>query len=168
MNYEIRKGSFSTDFTWELKDEWNELRMRELALSSTKMDAQYGHGFIYNVKPDMKVTSVNDGTHLNLKTRLEFEYRHYTGSREGTVEVHKRTVSGILEKSNNFNEIYDREIKAGFEFVKSILPEAIQRVGCYCCYGDGPDLTCNLSKDDNGNFVMTYVVNFDFDASEYR
>lgn len=52
---------------------------------------------------------------------------------------------------------------------------AIQRIGCYCCYGDGPNLSTTVEEivDSSGyeelnSAVIKCYIDFDFDADEYR
>lgn len=52
---------------------------------------------------------------------------------------------------------------------------AIRRIGCYCCYGDGPNLELRHEeiKDESGfeelnSAVIQCYIDFNFEASDYR
>lgn len=170
MNFKIVDGSYKTDFTWELKPEWPPERMRRLALDSTRLDVERSVGLILSPKVDMQVKEVvleNGKPALNLVTEIKYKHREYTGSREGTVVVHERVISSKVMQMPTAGEALNREAELGHRFVASFLPEAVRRVGCYCCYGDGPDLECEYQHQKDGSLKMVWTVNFDFRVEDY-
>jgi hypothetical protein len=102
---------------------------------------------------------------VKLKFEVSFDHLEYVGPTDGIVPVHKRIISQSLSDNQ---EILSMEQRAGFRFVERFLPNAVNRVGCYCCYGDGPNLDIKIETLDNGDLEIIYEVDFDFDASDYR
>lgn len=61
------------------------------------------------------------------------------------------------------------EIDAALAWIGDKFPDAKWRVGCECCYGDGPDI--GISGPDfqlNGDAWFEYSVNFDYEKPESR
>lgn len=100
---------------------------------------------------------------------VHYEQQLYCGPEIGVVEVHKRVISKDLidppynkDQSDAINKFLD----VGRVWVQVRMPSVISRVGCNCCYPDGPDLTTTRRTLDNGDLEVTYVVDFDFKKDE--
>ncbi len=168
--FEIRDGVYKTEFTWDLKDDWNSERLRKLALDSTRMDIENQVGAMLAPEVDMQVKEVtNDKGNpaLNLITEIKYKYRHYIGVRDGQVVLHKRIIAADVVKADIDGDIINREREAGYAFIQSFLPEAVRRIGCTCCYGDGPDLTSETKKQKDGSYEIVFTVDFNFENTDY-
>lgn len=76
--------------------------------------------------------------------------------------VHKRFVPKELAES-----CLAREEAAAVAYCRRKYPEAIHRVGCYCCYGDGPDLDINYVWQEDGSCIIECDIDFDFSLEDY-
>lgn len=149
MNYEILEGICKTEYTLEIKPDWPPERMRQLALDSTVCDIRNEVGSFFAPKTALKTKEVvleNGKPALNLVTEIKYKYKRYNGLREGTVEIHTRHIAAEIMQGPSAGDVCQREHKLGMMFVKSILPEAVNRVGCYCCYGERETLKPSLSE----------------------
>ena len=100
---------------------------------------------------------------------VSYEQELWTGPREGSQVVHKRVIEKAIQETvsvDGFNDICRREMDAGMEYVRKRISSAVHRVGCICCYGPGPDLSCYTSQNLNGDYEIVYVVDFDFVGPE--
>lgn len=170
MNYRIVDDSYKTDFTWKLSPEGTPERLRQLALDSTRLDIERSVGLTLSPKIDLQVKEVlleDNKPALNIITEIKYQHRKYTGPRKGTVIVYGRVISSKVMERPEAGEVLNRELESGDRFVASFLPEAVRRVGCYCCYGDGPDLNCEYRPQKDGSVKMIWTVNFDFRVEDY-
>jgi hypothetical protein len=66
------------------------------------------------------------------------------------------------------SQVIERELKMARAYCDKKYPEAVRRVGCYCCYPDGPDLEIMMpSKQADGSMVIECYVDYDFKKSDY-
>jgi hypothetical protein len=64
-------------------------------------------------------------------------------------------------------QIIEKMFNQAKEYCQKYYPEAVERIGCYCCYGDGPDLEFIwLPKQEDGTMVLECHVDFDFKISD--
>lgn len=87
----------------------------------------------------------------------------YEGPREGMQLVHSRIIiPGTLLSL----EEYQKELARGFEVLKIMIPEAVRRVGCNCCYGEGPDISALVTLNTPEKAIIAFYVDFDFKIDE--
>lgn len=169
MNYVTLIKSLRHVQPWH-KDEYEARKneLQALAVDCLKCDLNRQYGRVANfswvlVSETPKKQPYSGDDLVELEILCEFTHREYIGPRHGTVLVHQR----VIQKDVISNETVNREYDNGYKFVETIIPEAIRRVGCYCCYGDGPDLNSSSEQLPNGDLVLKFSVNFDFDRSDY-
>jgi len=79
--------------------------------------------------------------------------------------ITKEAMAMIPEE--HYIEFVKHEWAMGEAVVKRMVPEAVHRVGCDCCYGDGPDLTYDFPKEqEDGSFTIDFDVDYDFKVPE--
>lgn len=85
---------------------------------------------------------------------------------EGRQLVAKRKVTAAAAAIGG-HELYRREHKAAEEYVSKNHPGAVYRIGCYCCYGDGPDVDFVTVTDDDGGYTIETWINYDFNLEDH-
>ena len=61
-----------------------------------------------------------------------------------------------------------REEQMGIKYVQKEHPGSVFRVGCNCCYGDGPDIEIWTKYPEEGGVVIELSVNFKFNVDDYE
>jgi hypothetical protein len=174
-NFTVKDVSMlNSDQSWR-KDEWikDRHKLLTLAVQSIKMDLEYEFSAFAVVIKLIKeeeyiqtyVNSPDSSDLVRLTFDVKYKFREYTGETYGNILVHKRIIQKeALDKSP---DSFSREIDNGFQFVKTFIPRAIHRVGCYCCYGDGPNLEQESKKLKNGDTEISFYVDFNFNVEDY-
>ncbi len=104
----------------------------------------------------------------------KMKIRPYNGPRHGRQLVHAVTIpredwskTFNVENSDNWHAIVEPYRKQGEEDLHFIVPEAVHRIGCNCCQGDGPDIDIRHPKvQHDGSAVVEFWVDFDFRMPE--
>ena len=60
-------------------------------------------------------------------------------------------------------EAIKSQIYMNIESIKDQIPGAVYRIGCTCCYGDGPDIEYEVTNMPEGGVTAKFWVNFDFE-----
>jgi hypothetical protein len=94
------------------------------------------------------------------KVIVTFEHEKWIGDKSGTKIILVQKIPKIDNES--FHKLYKEILNRA----NSLVPEAVHRVGCYCCHGPGPNLETKIEENDN-EITLTVSVDFDFDASEH-
>lgn len=146
---------------WQAKD-WDDLSKREDLIDLTKHSAEqhirYQTGrvplnLVIEILSEERMVKW-EMDYVELKVRCLYSYREYTGPREGNIMVYSVPTKEEYASRGEYD--------AALDYVATVLPEAVRRVGCYCCYGDGPDI-----ETKNYRQTLEVWVNFDFDITEY-
>jgi hypothetical protein len=93
----------------------------------------------------------------------------YTGQETGRQLVHRRVIEAPIFQKMKYHhdfymEIYKKEKQSGLEALAKLVPEAVHRVGCTCCYGDGPDIDFGWPVEQpDGSGHIDFYVDFDFE-----
>lgn len=175
MYKQVKKKRIFTE-SWK-KDDFivNEsIKRSECVSLYWKSDLENEFGRIANYKvikwlPDKKyklyTNSPDIEEMITISAEIEFMHNEYTGPKIGKVLIHSRKIEKPLQENK---ELFNKEINHGKLFIKGIVPEAIYRIGCYCCYGDGPNIEIEYDDSDEKYFIINYYIDFDFNANEYR
>jgi hypothetical protein len=78
----------------------------------------------------------------------------YTGPREGQVLIYEYKIDPEIKMTSELHDFIHDQITS---YIKKMIPTATVRVGCNCCYGDGPDLNIICGP----GFCRGYI-DFDF------
>ena len=77
------------------------------------------------------------------------------------IVIEKEAMDKVSEE--HYVEFVRQQWAEGEAVVKRLVPDAVHRVGCDCCYGDGPDITFSYpEKQEDGSFLIEFDVNYDF------
>jgi len=77
------------------------------------------------------------------------------------IVIEKEAMDKVSEE--HYVEFIKQQWAEGEAVVKRLVPDAVHRVGCTCCYGDGPDITYDWPKEqEDGSFVIEFDVDYDF------
>lgn len=113
--------------------------------------------------------TMNDGKvdeYWDVVIKFECKIERYCGSRDGNVLVRVDVIDPTLKNTPRFSEIIDFTHNQTKMWMNRILPEAKYRVGCNCCYGDGPDIETRYNQE-GGKFNIETWVDFDFKLEDY-
>lgn len=99
---------------------------------------------------------------FDVEFKAKFKERYWNGVRKGNQLVHIRRID--IPTPND--DIIRHEEEMGRKFIERILPEAVYRLGCICCYPDGPDLDIRYNTVNSKYFDIEYWVDFDFKKDE--
>jgi hypothetical protein len=58
-------------------------------------------------------------------------------------------------------------INQGLLYVQRKYPEAKYRVGCMCCYGDGPNIEERSFEQEDGSWRIDYDIDFDWKLEDH-
>ena len=152
----------------------SETERYQWALNSLRLDLRLDEKMIRNLQIKLNRFEDYDQIYCNSskvdKCRrfwfdVSYEQELWDGPRLSCQIVHKRIIEKAIEAQTTpeaFDVIWRREIDQGMLFVQKRIPEAVHRVGCNCCYGDGPDLMSQISRLPSGDYEIAYSVDFDF------
>lgn len=134
----------------------------DLLKSMTEMDLKYD---LQRIALDTKVELLSEKEIVSESGKfmiehtfsVKYKWREYTGRSTGNVHIFTLKYEGDVPTYENY--------KKGYEFVQTLISDAVKRVGCYCCYGNGPD----MSEDtDTKRKEIRFFVDFDFRMEDYE
>jgi len=136
--------------------------MHQWAFDRMKYDLDVDSKIVTNLS--IKTLGFQDVNNERYVTFLvEYDQEVWTGSRSGVTAVYKQ----IIKKDALTSDTLYREWDDGYRYVRRRIPEAVHRIGCYCCSPDGPDLESNTHILFNGDLEITYTVDWDFCKDEH-
>lgn len=177
MLYKDVTKTVSVTDTWKKDQYFKETtRLKTSSLNLWSFDLNTNHGQVRVENVDWKPLVEKTRSYINstivddiveISADITFKYREYTGKRSGTVNLHKRIIPMDLINKDKKGELLHREYEFGWNFIKTFLPEGVQRIGCCCCccYGSGPDLEAT-STVVGDNLELVFTVDFDFEYED--
>ena len=128
-----------------------------------RFDLKYAH-------PGLIPGTLNSIIGEDMKTMTcSGEEEYWCGPTEGEQLVHQIVCDKeMIENNAPDYRIYHTITEQGKLWVQKVLPEAIHRMGCVCCYNDGPDLSIRIDTiTDPTKVIIDYYVDFDFKKEDH-